>query len=276
MGSIPGVQQMKRAMIALLVAGIFILPAHAQAPVPLDDPEATTVDEFVVRARLPGPAWWTVSDGDSKVYILGIPDALPRGQTWDQSLLKKRLKGANGLITPPVVQASANPLAFPGLLARWNAAGKSGGDLQKTLPAGDWARLQRAAAAAGQAPDRYRGLKPWFAGLKLSGDYQKRAGLDYSQPLKAVRAAARQAKIKATPAHVESTKVARMLDQLDRLPPTAGPLCLSTALGEVEAGAGSVRRAGQAWASGDVSGTLAAPRSAARCWAALPGVGRLT
>lgn len=210
------------------------------------------------------------------VWILGVPDALPRGQPWDQSVLKKRMKGANTLITPPVVRAGANPLAAPALLAKWDAASKSKADLQQTLGPEQWSRLERAAAAAGRKPDRYRGLKPWFAGLKLLGDYRERAGLDYSEPLKAIRAAAKQAKVKARPAHVESTKVGILIDQIGRQSPTAASSCLTGALGEIEAGAGPIRGAAQAWATGDVAGTLAAPRSSARCWSALPGAGRLT
>ena len=40
------------------------------------------VDELVVQASSAGPAWWRVSDGDSVVWIMSTPGALPRGQVW--------------------------------------------------------------------------------------------------------------------------------------------------------------------------------------------------
>jgi hypothetical protein len=67
----------------------------AQTPA-VDDVEANTVEELVVRGRLPGPAWWRVSDGDSTVYVLGIPDALPKGMAWNQAILNRRLRARTG------------------------------------------------------------------------------------------------------------------------------------------------------------------------------------
>ena len=59
-----------------LVAVVSLTAAAPPPPTPMSaDPEATVADEFVVRGRLPGPAWWKVSRGDSKVYVLGMPGA---------------------------------------------------------------------------------------------------------------------------------------------------------------------------------------------------------
>src|SRR3546814_9921639 len=57
------------ALLALMLA----TPAAAQVqiapaqPIP-GDPDAVLVEELVVTARLPGPAWWRVSDADTTVY----------------------------------------------------------------------------------------------------------------------------------------------------------------------------------------------------------------
>jgi hypothetical protein len=48
--------------------------APAASPPQLADPEANIVEEFVVVARDRGPAWWRVSDDDTTVYILALPD----------------------------------------------------------------------------------------------------------------------------------------------------------------------------------------------------------
>ena len=63
------------ALLALLLAG----PASAQVA----DPDSVLVEELVVTGRLPGPAWWRVSDADTTVYILALPETdIPPGLAW--------------------------------------------------------------------------------------------------------------------------------------------------------------------------------------------------
>src|SRR6185503_16117755 len=83
------------------------LAASAMAQVPLTparpdprDPDAVIVEELVVVARDKGPAWWTVSDGDSTVYVLGVPSIAPKHMPWDRTVFERRLKGANAVILP--------------------------------------------------------------------------------------------------------------------------------------------------------------------------------
>ncbi|MBX7247684.1 MAG: TraB/GumN family protein [Caulobacteraceae bacterium] len=240
----------------------------------IDDPEATTVDELVVQARLPGPAWWRVSDADSTVYVMGVPDALPKGMRWDQTVLKRRLKGANTLITPPVLRASANPLTVPRLLAEWNRISHGSGLAQEITPA-LLGRFNAAVLRAGKKPKDYQTLRAWFAGVRLAGDYRKRAGLDFSEPLRTIYRAAKAARVKPVPALAEDTKAATLLAGLRQMPPSVGPDCLTGAVEEVEAGDSALRRAAQGWAAGSTTGALSAPRSSERCYMALQGAARI-
>src|SRR5262249_26541199 len=92
------------ALAALLCA----LPAAAQAPAAppsaapsaADDPDATLVEELVVRGRLPGPAWWRVEDADTTVWVLGVPSIAPRRMQWDRAIFERRLQGANVVVLP--------------------------------------------------------------------------------------------------------------------------------------------------------------------------------
>ena len=43
-----------------------------------NDPDSVLVEELVVVARDKGPAWWTVSNGVSTVYVLGAPSLAPK------------------------------------------------------------------------------------------------------------------------------------------------------------------------------------------------------
>lgn len=261
------------ALVSLGLAGV--APAHAQAQAPaIDDPEAIPVEELIVRARLPGPAWWRVTDGDTTVYVLGVPDALPKGLRWDQSVLKKRLKGAHTVITPPEIRVSARLRDLPGL---YGAVRKASNDKAQISALGDLApRLESAAARVGKDGEDYADQKPWLAGVRLAGRYREKVGLVGDQPEKAVRAAARKAKLKPQPAFVIERKAKDVARELLRdLPDAVGRDCLRAAIEEVEEGDAAVRATARAWAEGDVPEALAAPRANDRCLAAVPGSGDL-
>lgn len=260
--------------IAALVGCLWAVaaPSWAQAPV-IDDVEANTVEELVVRGRLPGPAWWRVSDADTTVYVLGMPDALPKGMGWNQSVLQRRLKGANRLITPPVYQAGANVFAAPKLLLDLRGATKSRTPLSEILPAALAVRLERATRRAGKRADAFQRTSAWFAGVQLADQYRKHVGLDSAEPLRTLRQAARTAGVKSQPAFVVQERASRVVSALKTASPEMGQACVEAAVEEVEAGDAVVRQAAAAWAAGDVRVALGAPRSSDICFAALPDGG---
>src|SRR5580658_363434 len=98
--------KLQRLLVAIGLTLAISAPIAAQTP----DPEATIVQELVVTARAGGPAWWRVSSGPSTVYVLGVPEALPKGLRWDMTLTRRRLAGAHELIEPPVVTAGLGDL----------------------------------------------------------------------------------------------------------------------------------------------------------------------
>jgi hypothetical protein len=234
----------------------------------IDDPQANVVEALVVSAKLPGPAWWRVSDADTTIYILGTPPALPKGMAWDKSVLERRLDGAFAVVTPSEWRAGLGDL--PALLKlRKNL--KDDGSWTLRSPALS-ARMQRAWAAA-DPKDRegWKDWKPLFIALRLSGKVDKSGELQAMEPEKTVVALARKHKVKARPVQVR--KAMPMLKSLVREhSEAAGLACLSEVLDSVEAGPGPRRAAAQAWAEGHVKAALAGPRGAERCQLLLPGV----
>lgn len=263
---------MRTLALAGLAAALSAADARAQAPV-VEDPEGTVVSELVVRGKLPGPAWWRVSDADTTVYVLGLPDALPKGQAWDQSILTRRLQGANVLITPPELRASASLLGAPGLLISARRAMGAEAAPGEGLTEEQRAKLERVAPLAGAPSARYAELKPWIAGLRLASDYRKRVGLNESEPLKTIRRAAGKADVKASPASITQMKAKALLEEVKAVSAPAGRACFDEVAREVESG-DAVRQAAQAWAGGDTRVALGAPRSSERCLAAIPGAAK--
>lgn len=261
----------RTAYAALVMTAVLAGPAAAQAPAPLADPEGTLVEELVVNARLPGPAWWRVSDGDTTIYILGTPSALPKGQAWDRSIVERRLTGAFALITPPMAQAGLRDA--PALIGMMNRM-RSKTPLAQALPPALTARFTATLAKLGKKPDAYAGWKPLAAGMLLARDFRKSAKLDFDQPDQAIRRMAKKKKVRITPAATyKATPAARAIvrDHTE----AAGLACLEVALDEVEAGAGRLRAAGKAWAEGEVRTSMSGVRGYERCAAQLPGAADL-
>ena len=97
-----GAEQTKGGPVGLLnrrSARAHVLEVSQRYGLPVD-PDATLVEELVVVARDKGPAWWTVSNGTSTVYVLGAPSLAPKRTPWDTTTLERRLQGANEVILP--------------------------------------------------------------------------------------------------------------------------------------------------------------------------------
>jgi hypothetical protein len=252
-------------MIELLAAAAAATVLQA-APAPsLEDPEAVLVEEVVVTARLPGPAWWKVSDADSTVYILGLPETpLPPGQSWNTSVLQRRLKGAHTYIDAPSV--SVNLRGAPAILRLRNRL-RSKTPLEEALPPDLKARFVAARQRLGQPASRYSGWTPIVAGERLVSDAE--AG-DWRQVQNTVRAAAKQAK---APVVSPSTDGRAFINKASAsITPAVQRQCMEGALEDVaDVQEGRAGAAARAWAEGNVAQAIAAPRSFDRCLLLLAG-----
>lgn len=240
-------------------------PAGAQAPDPYD-PDGVLVEELVVTARLPGPAWWRVSDADTTVYVLGAPSVAPKRQAWDRMLFDKRLEGASQVILPfnglKVKLAGAPGAMFSYLRL------KSGRPFEDGLDPASRARFVAARTKLGQPADHYKVSHPLAAGLMMINDYRDKESLTTTDPTKLIRYLAQRKKVRIVQ---RSYDLGPLLGAVSRTSAAAGRTCLDEALHEVEAGPGGVQAASRAWADGDVLDALTAERSYERCMAVTPG-----
>jgi hypothetical protein len=261
----------RKGLGGLVLALALAAPAGAQQnfkpaqPIP-GDPDAVLVDELVVTARLRGPAWWTVSDADTTVYVLGSPSIAPKRMQWDRSVFERRLQGANVVIVPyqnlevhvtGVVGAAFNYLRL-----------RSGGAFEETLDPATRARFVAAREKLGQPASHYRTKNPLAAGLILATDYRDKTGLTNSDPTKLIKYLAQLAK---APVVQKSYDIGPLMGAVLRTSPTAGRGCFDEVLQQVEAGPGVTLAAAKAWNEGDVRGALANERTYERCMALVPG-----
>lgn len=260
-----------QAALAAALAAVLALPAAAQVPLAPaqpdpNDPDAVIVQELVVVARDKGPAWWTVSDGDTTIYVLGVPSIAPKHMQWDRTVFERRLKGANAVILP---FQDVRVRFTTSIGAAWNYLRlKSSTPFEETLDPAERARFVEARTRLGQPARRYGTKNPLAAGLLLLTDYRDRSNLTNSDPLKLIKGLARAAHV---PVWQKSYDIAPQLGAIIRTRPQAGRACLDEVIAQVRAGPSATLAATRAWAEGDVPAALENERTYERCIALVPG-----
>ncbi|MGA0603342.1 TraB/GumN family protein [Caulobacter sp. KR2-114] len=260
----------KAVALALAAGALLSVPATApSAAAPERDYEANLVDGLVVNAASGGPAWWTVTAGNgAKVYVLGVPSGLPKGQAWSTAKLEFRLKGASAVILPPT--ARANPIKAAAFFLFHRKPFESRGPMEDSLPPALRARFVAARTGLGKPATRYAKWKPGVAGLMIGGDFREALKISFKQPDDQIEALADRAHV---PRHkVASYDVLPLLKNMASLPDSAHQACLSDSLTEIEAGRERALAAAAGWARGDVRAALGAERGFDKCIAGVPGM----
>jgi uncharacterized protein YbaP (TraB family) len=263
--------RIRLALATIAAAALSGLAGHAQAPVQParpdpNDPDAVVVEELVVMGRLPGPAWWTVSDGQATVYVLGAPSLAPKHMAWDRVLFERRLAGASRVIVP-YQDVKVTVAGSIGAAVNYMRL-KSGTPFEATLGGAQQARFAAARTRLGQPAQRYATRNPLAAGLELATDYRERNGLTTSDPTKLIKLLARQAKV---PVVQRSYDIGPLMGAVLKTSREAGLGCLDAVIAQVEAGPGVTQAAARAWAAADVRGALEIERTYERCIALVPG-----
>ncbi|HLZ75346.1 TraB/GumN family protein [Phenylobacterium sp.] len=261
----------RRRTAALGLALALATPAMAQVPLAAskpdpNDPDSVLVEELVVVGRLPGPAWWTVSNGTTTVYVLGSPSLAPKHMTWDRAIFERHLAGASVVILPfqdvHVTVLGSFGAAFNYLRL------KGGGPFEATLDPATKARFVAVRTRLGESADHYGTKNPLAAGLVLATDYRQKTGLTTSDPTKLIKLLAARARV---PVSQKAYDLGPVMGAVIRTPPAAGRACFDEVLAQAEAGPGITQGAAAAWAKGDVPGALANERTYERCIALVPG-----
>jgi uncharacterized protein YbaP (TraB family) len=239
------------------------------------DPQANLVEELIVNARLPGPAWWKVSDGDTKVYVMGIPAFAPDKLDFDDSVLRRRLDGANVLIIGQ--QPEVRILSLLGLIPGRGKEFVADRPMRDTLPPELRARLEKQLKASGKKADEYDKFKPALAGFVIANS---RGGdgvsITLGQFTDRFRDLAKSKEIVAHPRvkKLDDYDLIGMVKSLADAPQPLQELCLDAGLRQAENGLATVRETAEQWAEGQVREVVSAERGYQRCLASTPWIAR--
>ncbi|MEI7931662.1 MAG: TraB/GumN family protein [Alphaproteobacteria bacterium] len=242
--------------------------AQPEAPPATEAPavDSTLLESLVVKAVRPGPAFWKVSDGDSTVWVMGVPASLPRGVRWRHDELKAHLRNANVLI----VGTSGYTINILDILKLIFTAKQFKADqpLDKTLSPAQMARFDAARKDLGVS-DRVLELRPGFAAMALSGSFQRSLNMQDGQPERAIT---RDAFLKVGTERVGRSAVVDLIKMFNDMPAKASESCMDDALRQVEAGKARQLEAARGWTTGDLRVAISAERGFEHCIADDPKI----
>jgi len=246
------------ASLALAGAGAVAQP---EAPAPADAPavDSTLLETLMVKAVRPGPAFWKVSDGDSTVWVLGVPSALPRGVRWKHDELKAHLRNANVLI----IGTGGYTINIFDIIKLLFTAKQFKADepLDKVISPALMARFETARKDL-DVSDRVLELRPGFAAMALSGQFQRSLGMQDGQPERAIT---RDAFLRVRTERVGRSAVVDLIKMFNEMPTRAAEVCMEDALRQIEAGKARQLESARGWTTGDLRVAISAERGFEHC-----------
>ncbi len=261
------------ALLAPLLLGLMgagQAPAPA-APPPPDPTESAVVQELEVVGHFPGPPLWTVRRGQGEVVILGGLSPLPHSLEWNSVRLERLMGGADLVLLPPTGRLGPLDLVYV-LFHQGDLNLPRGQTLWDRLTPDERRRFDNLRTQAKTEPKRYERMKPAVAGIILTADFEKAAGLASAKPGSTVKRLADAHHIRTRPEG--GIPVADVFRAVVRMNDQEGAVCLNAILDEVDRLASQARPLSEAWAVGDLK-TVKAEYLASgveRCLAGQPGL----
>lgn len=276
----------RRLVAAPAVAGVVLAlctgtalaqqAVDASGPITLQrvDPNENLVEELVVNARLPGPAWWKVSDADTTVYVLGVPAMVPSDTKADESVLRRRLDGANVLIMGQ--EADISVVRLIALAAGGRKMFVSERPMRQTLPPDLRERLEARLTIMKRQPGAMDKTKPAFAGFLVANSQDGNVSISVGGVTDRIRQIARSSDLARRPRiqNLPNYSLAGAIKALATAPQPLQLLCLDAGLRLAENGEGGIKETARRWADGQVRDVVATDRGFQRCLDSTPSIAR--
>ena len=241
---------MTRFLLSLSILLAFGAAARADPPPVRDWSKA--IETVVVTAPKPGPLIWSATKGNGTVYLIGLVEPLPKTLAWNDAGVRDALSGAHELLLP--ARASAGLFDMLWLLA-WNSDAiylPGGTTLESLLPDDLRARFVADREKLHRDADRYSGLRPPLAALRLEGDFMKDRDMTPEEPAETLGRLAARLGVHSRP--IADYEAIPMLKQLPKLSKAANEACVRAALDDIDALGAHAQAAADAWARGDLAG----------------------
>lgn len=200
-----------------------------------------------------GPALWQVSDGDTRIYLFGLPGLMDADTEWRNAAFDAALSEADAVILE-ADRSSPEAQAAMQQVAQRVGVFQDGRTLNDVMDDDTRAQVRTVAASLGVPPEALNPLKPWLAANQLQSIAVQRAGLADPQTARAV-IAAEAAEAGKPIAHFEEPTA--LLAAIGDLPEDSQMRLFQQALDIIENDPGQARRVLSQWAAGDANGLAA-------------------
>ncbi len=251
-----------RPLISLLTAAALLvvptIPVQAQTQSGITEVvvharklDWSDLTEVVIRAKVPGPAMWKLTRGNSTIWVLGVLEEAPLDLKWDDRRLKRTLDGARYLIAPGE--------------ARYNEDNEKTYHRASMLPpvqslkdvvsSTTYLRFQQTVdSQGGLTVDKYAHYIPERAGAEMYEDVLLHSGIgtDVDQVPQVKAMAGTGTEIRDA-FRFDGDMTGR---ELLRLTPAQNEACLNAYLDAVDFDRDTLPRMAHAWASGDLPTVL--------------------
>ena len=240
-------------------AGALALLLMAAAPVPEQDRPPITdwsnIETVIVSAKLPGPALWHVTKGDSEVWVLPMVQPLPKDLKWNSDGIRVLMHGAHALLLPPRAEVGLFEGAWFLLTGMGTLEQPDDVKLETTLPDALRKRFVDERERIHEDADRYEKFLPAVAALMLESDYWKASDLNIYLPQRAIERLASSEGVSARA--VARYPAMDVIHDVPKMSPAANLACLEFALNDIDIESEHAVAAAQAWAVGDLAGMKA-------------------
>lgn len=243
-----------------LFAALCLLPiatsASAQTAALVEDPNAI-VEELVVTARYPGPAYWRVSDSDSEVWILGVPSRIPPKLDWDKTRTADILKGANGVILPSIATAKLGEVIKFTVKNLKSFSNDGDQTLEQVLPPSVANHYRQLPPALRRDDLLKSNFRPVFAGFALEAKAIKTGGWTMAE--KDIVALAKKARVKTR--HASTTPALPLASAMMTMSEAEQAQCFDSFVSDVAHTIATIEPAAKAWANGHTAELLRESRT---------------
>jgi uncharacterized protein YbaP (TraB family) len=231
-----------------LVAAILTLAGQAQAQD--SKREWSDAAEIQIHPHQSGPVLWKLTRGDSTIWVLGVLPAQFEDTRWDDTRLRRVMRGSRVMIIPAASTADDATIA----LAKASINLPAGQRLGDVLSPAAYERFRKTVEREDLSLVAYTGLRPQPAGNNLYTDVLAKTRLTTSMP-EYIGHMAQKSKVPVRRAgHVDGSLLVRHMSNLDA---AAGEACLVNYLDGIDYDENVFPKAVKAWGKGDIKTVIA-------------------
>lgn len=241
-----------RGILTGLIAAMLAMASTVQAQNALQTTRewSDVTDSIEIHPNRIGPVLWRLTKGESTVWVLGILPAQYEDTRWDDTRLRRIMRGSRVMILPVAPKADEAAIA----LAKAAAYLPVGQHLSDVVSPGAYDRFRQTVTHENLSLNAYTRMRPQTAGNDLYRDVLAKQQLTTSMPEYIGHMAQKQKVPVIRAGEVDGSVLTKHVSNLDA---AAGEACLVNYLDGIDYDETIFPKAVTAWGKGDIKTVIA-------------------